>query len=247
MCAPEAPRRLPGAVAGSGAGRAPLPPDSGLTGACLRRLSCPPRSTWTATCWPCPTTCLCTTTPSTGGGPAAWTRQKVRPLLIWKMVGTRYVSSFYLRCFLFFAPSFLSLFCVRPMSSGRPPPLPSLAGGVGGLSFPILLTPVALALLVGLCLSFLLLRAFPAVLIYVGFFFLASCKPPSGSSLRLWAPAGGAHILVPWASGTSWPSMEREPVCVCVCVSVSTHGGVSGGNEKKTNTHSIKCVPNASK
>lgn len=41
-----------------------------------------------ATCWPCPTTCLCTTIPSTGGGPAVWTRQKVRPPLIWTMVGT---------------------------------------------------------------------------------------------------------------------------------------------------------------
>ena len=125
--------------------RAPLPPDSGLTGACLRRLSCPPRSTWTATCWPCPTTCLCTTTPSTGGGPAAWTRQKVRPLLIWKMVGTRYVSSFYLRCFLFFAPSFLSLFCVRLPLPGQThvlgaapsPPLPCWRGrGGGGSAFP---------------------------------------------------------------------------------------------------------------
>ena len=144
VCAPEAPRRLPGAVAGSGAGRAPLPPDSGLTGACLRRLSCPPRSTWTATCWPCPTTCLCTTTPSTGGGPAAWTRQKVRPLLIWKMVGTRYVSSFYLRCFLFFAPSFLSLFCVRLSLPGQThvlgaapsPPLPCWRGRGAQLSHP---------------------------------------------------------------------------------------------------------------
>ena len=81
--------------------------DSGFTCACLCRLSCRPRSTWTATCWPCLTTCLCTTTPNTGGGPAAWTRQKVRPLLIWKMVGTCYMPFFNLRCFFFFVPSFL--------------------------------------------------------------------------------------------------------------------------------------------
>lgn len=52
------------------------------------RWSCPLRSTWTATCWLCQTTCSCTTTRSTGGGRAASTRQKVRPLLIWTMVGT---------------------------------------------------------------------------------------------------------------------------------------------------------------
>ena len=66
---------------------------------------------------------------------------------------------FYLHCFLPsrhpFCPCGSMSGCpslVRPTSSGRPPPLPSLAGGVGGLGFPNLLTPVALTLLVGLCL-----------------------------------------------------------------------------------------------
>lgn len=66
---------------------------------------------------------------------------------------------FYLQCFLPsrhpFCPCGSMSGCpslVRPTSSGRPPHLPSLAGGVGGLGFPNLLTPVALTLLVGLCL-----------------------------------------------------------------------------------------------
>ena len=130
-----------------------------------------------------------------------------------------------------------------PRPRGGPLPSPPLLAGSGGARLSHPPHPVALALLVGLCLSFVLLRAFPAVVTYVAFFFLASCKPPSGSSLRLWAPAGGAHILVPWASGTSWPSMEREPVCVCLCPHVFGREWRKREKEK----HSIKCVPNASK
>lgn len=58
------------------------------------------QSMWMATCWLSQTTCLYTTIPNTGGGLAALTPQKVRPLLIWKMVGTHlHVLFFYLQCF----------------------------------------------------------------------------------------------------------------------------------------------------
>lgn len=61
------------------------------------------QSMWMATCWLSQTTCLYTTIPNTGGGLAALTPQKVRPLLIWKMVGTHlHVLFFYLQCFFLF-------------------------------------------------------------------------------------------------------------------------------------------------
>lgn len=57
----------------------------------LRSLSprswCLRQSTWMATSWRSPTTCLCTITPSTGGGLDGSILRKVRPL-IWNMVGT---------------------------------------------------------------------------------------------------------------------------------------------------------------
>ena len=43
---------------------------------------------WTAMSWLSPTTCSYTTTPNTAEGLAVSTLQKVRPLLIWIMVGT---------------------------------------------------------------------------------------------------------------------------------------------------------------
>lgn len=46
------------------------------------------QSMWMATFWLSQTTCLYTTIPNMEGGLAALTPQKVRPLLIWKMVGT---------------------------------------------------------------------------------------------------------------------------------------------------------------
>lgn len=69
------------------------------------------QSMWMATCWLSQTTCLYTTIPNTGGGLAALTPQKVRPLLIWKMVGTHlHVLFFYLQCFFFIFLFFISLF-----------------------------------------------------------------------------------------------------------------------------------------
>lgn len=46
------------------------------------------RLMWTVTCWPCRTTCSSTTTQNMAEEPAAQIPQKVRPLLIWRMVGT---------------------------------------------------------------------------------------------------------------------------------------------------------------
>lgn len=63
---------------------------SGMGGAFVFffRLLYQQQSMWMAMCWLSQTTCLYTTIPNTGGGLAALTPQKVRPLLIWKMVGT---------------------------------------------------------------------------------------------------------------------------------------------------------------
>lgn len=61
---------------------------------------------WMATCWLSQTTCLYTTIPNTGGGLAALTPQKVRPLLIWKMVGT------HLHVFFFICDAFFFCFCI---------------------------------------------------------------------------------------------------------------------------------------
>lgn len=77
---------------------------------CLSFLSFPPRllyqqqSMWMAMFWLSQTTCLYTTTPNMEGGLAALTPQKVRPLLIWKMVGTHLHG--FLICNAFFAPFF---------------------------------------------------------------------------------------------------------------------------------------------
>lgn len=69
------------------------------------------QSMWMATCWLSQTTCLYTTIPNTGGGLAALTPQKVRPLLIWKMVGTHLHVLFFLFAmlfyFIFYFPFFL--------------------------------------------------------------------------------------------------------------------------------------------
>lgn len=59
------------------------------------------QSMWMATFWLSQTTCLYTTIPNMEGGLAALTPQKVRLLLIWKMVGTHLHVFFYLRCFFF--------------------------------------------------------------------------------------------------------------------------------------------------
>lgn len=77
---------------------------------CLSFLSLPPRllyqqqSMWMAMFWLSQTTCLYTTTPNMEGELAALTPQKVRPLLIWKMVGTHLHA--FLICNAFFAPFF---------------------------------------------------------------------------------------------------------------------------------------------
>lgn len=64
----------------------------------IQPLSSLPRSlyrqqlTWTVTCWPFRTTCLSTTIPNMAAGLAVLTPLKVRPLLIWRMVGTFYMT-----------------------------------------------------------------------------------------------------------------------------------------------------------
>lgn len=68
------------------------------------------QSMWMATCWLSQTTCLYTTIRNTGGGLAALTPQKVRPLLIWKMVGTHLHVLFFLFAMLFLIIFFISFF-----------------------------------------------------------------------------------------------------------------------------------------
>lgn len=69
----------------------------------LFRLLYQQQSMWMATFWLSQTTCLYTTIPNTEGGLAALTPQKVRLLLIWKMVGTHlHVFFFICNAFFFF-------------------------------------------------------------------------------------------------------------------------------------------------
>ncbi len=57
------------------------------------------RLMWTVTCWPCRTTCSSTTTQNMAEEPAALTPQKVRPLLIWRMVGTFPITLLFAKLF----------------------------------------------------------------------------------------------------------------------------------------------------
>lgn len=75
----------------------------------LRRSLYRRQLTWTVMCWPFRITCSSTTTPNMAAVLGALTPLKVRPLLIWRMVGTFYMNLLFAALLPLSPPSFPSL------------------------------------------------------------------------------------------------------------------------------------------